>query len=402
MQYFDPGTYNLHNANRSWSYTADDNQMRFEVRAGDHWNNRLKVERSEVASFKKLQFGHTYTINYKFMIEPGPINTADWLVIGQTHSTEDAYDAGVSPPFEINLVGDRMKIGARWSTQAETNWSNVTSRTLYTDTANIKRGHWYDIKITIKLDPFGGGMLDFWRDGVQLVNYDGPLGYNDQIGPYWKQGIYREASAETLAANYRDFSLVEAITGGAGNDILQGTAEQDSILGGNGRDTLYGKAGNDFLNGQAGNDFLNGQAGNDTLSGGSGDDVLHGLEGNDRLYGDDGNDRLVTGMNQNTLTGGNGADVFDFNALDQKPGVSSWIKDFQHHVDRIDLADIDANTKVSGNQAFTFIGKNAFSGHAGELRFSSGVLSADVNGDKVVDFHVRVSNAVVSASDLVL
>jgi hypothetical protein len=401
MAYFDPKTFSIQNAGRAWSYMRDGDDMRFELHSGDHWkNDRSGVERSEVASYKNLAFDQAYTINYKFMIEPGPLNTAKWLVIGQAHSTEDSNDAGVSPPFELDLVGDRMQIDARWSTPEQTNWSNVHTRTLYTDTHNVQRGHWYDIKITMKFDPFGDGMLDVWRDGVQLVNYDGPLGYNDEIGPYWKQGVYREASPETIAVNYSDFSLVEGtvdgtgtVSGTAGDDVLHGTSAKDTILGGEGKDILLGNAGNDFLNGQAGND---------TMDGGSGDDVLHGLVGNDRLLGHDGDDRIVTGTGQNSLTGGNGADVFDFNALDQHPSASSVITDFRHGVDKIDLFDMDANIRVSGNQAFNFVGGNGFSGKAGELRFSAEILSADVNGDKVVDFHVRVPHATVTIGDLIL
>lgn len=46
---------------------------------------------------------------------------------------------------------------------------------------------------------------------------------------------------------------------------------------------------------------------------------------------------------------------------------------------------------LSGDQAFTFIGNNKFSGKSGELRFASGVLSADVNGDKTADFAIALS-----------
>ncbi|MET0529188.1 MAG: heparin lyase I family protein [Microvirga sp.] len=256
MSYFETGTYRLQSANTSWDYETDGNRMRFEVRSGDHWqNDRSGVERSEIASYKKLAIGQTYTISYKFMVEPGQPNTADWLVLGQLHSTEDSYDSGVSPPSGINLIGERMEIHVRWSTPAQTNWDNVKTRSLYTDTHDIQRGHWYDIKMTVKFDPFGNGILDVWRDGVQLVNYRGPLGYNDQIGPYWKHGVYREASPESMAVNYSDFSLVEGaatdrpptdpapggtVNGTTGDDVLHGTGVQDSIHGGDGSDHLYG------------------------------------------------------------------------------------------------------------------------------------------------------------------
>lgn len=405
MSYLEPRTYNVQNAGKAWSYMTDGDKMRFEVHSGDHWHrDRSGVERSEIASFKKLAFDQTYTVNYKFMVEPGQPNTADWLVIGQVHSTHDSYDSGVSPPLEINLVGDRMQINARWSTPVQTSWSNVDTRTLYIDTHDIQRGHWYDIKITMKFDPFGNGMLGVWRNGVQLVNYKGLLGYNDETGPYWKHGIYREASPETVAANYSDFSLVKGtdgrtgtppntVNGTAGDDVLHGTRAQDSIFGGNGNDNLYGKAENDTLNGGAGSDIM---------YGGPGNDVLRGLTGKDYMFGDDGNDRIVTGASQNIVTGGNGADVFDFNSSNQRSSAPSVITDFKHRVDKIGLLDMDANTTEPGNQAFNFIGENGFSGKAGELRFSAEVLSADVNGDKVTDFHVRIPHATVTSGDLIL
>ena len=58
----------------------------------------------------------------------------------------------------------------------------------------------------------------------------------------------------------------------------------------------------------------------------------------------------------------------------------------------MNFSQIDANTGVAGNQAFTLIGAAAFSGTAGELRFSQSatntLISLDVNGDKVADSQV--------------
>ena len=65
--------------------------------------------------------------------------------------------------------------------------------------------------------------------------------------------------------------------------------------------------------------------------------------------------------------------------------------------DRIDLRPIDANAGVAGDEAFSFIGANAFSGVAGQLRYSvSGpdtLISGDVNGDKLPDFSILASGA---------
>jgi serralysin len=66
--------------------------------------------------------------------------------------------------------------------------------------------------------------------------------------------------------------------------------------------------------------------------------------------------------------------------------------------DRIDLRGIDADIAAAGNQAFTFIGARAFSGEAGELTFSRGVLSGDVNGDRIADVRIAVSGVSALAS----
>ena len=65
-----------------------------------------------------------------------------------------------------------------------------------------------------------------------------------------------------------------------------------------------------------------------------------------------------------SYTGGAGADEFRFSEI----GGNDKITDFASGADRIRLTEIDANSGVAGNQAFTFIGNAAFSDAAGQLR----------------------------------
>lgn len=362
MNYFEPGTYRIQSANESWSYWTDDNRMRFELRSQDHWqDDEPNKERSEIASYKKLEFGQPYTVSYKFMVEPGQANTAQWLVIGQLHATEDSYDDGVSPPVEITLVRERMSVNVRWSDSAVTNWGNVqtTDNPLYLDTQNIQRGRWYDIKMTVKFDSAGQGMLDVWRDGVQLVDYTGPLGYNDQIGPYWKHGVYRAPSNETIAVNYSNFALVKGtvmdqptthptptgpVTGTPGGDTPHNAETQDTILLGTARtDILRGTGRQDKIFGSYGSDKLYGEAGNDTLDGGIGKDVL---------------------------TGGAGQDVFMFDTRPSKKANFDTIRDFSVKDDSLWL----------DNKVFLKLGRNGSETNPSQLKKSFFTI-----GDKAKD-----------------
>lgn len=144
--------------------------------------------------------------------------------------------------------------------------------------------------------------------------------------------------------------------------------------------------------GGSGNDTLIGNVGANKLQGGAGNDVLYGREGSDALIGGTGGDKLLGQSGADALTGSSGADTFIFSSVkDSSKLARDTIVDFKRGEDHIDLRSIDASTKSSGNQAFSFIGKSVFTGKAGQLHFASGLLTADINGDKVADFEVKVA-----------
>jgi Ca2+-binding RTX toxin-like protein len=124
--------------------------------------------------------------------------------------------------------------------------------------------------------------------------------------------------------------------------------------------------------------------GNLILFGGGGHDVMLGGEGADLLIGSGGAD---------ALTGGAGADTFRYDsASDSVAGREDLIGDFQSGSDRFDLSRVDADSGAPGDQAFTWIGSNAFTGVAGELRtyeqggyrWIEGDTDGDGDGDLVI------------------
>jgi serralysin len=123
-----------------------------------------------------------------------------------------------------------------------------------------------------------------------------------------------------------------------------------------------------------------------TIVGNSYGNTLNGTSGNDVLNGNGGSDNLF---------GGSGSDTFVFDTTSEANGDT--LRDFAHGVDRISLSGIDANTRATGNQAFTFIGTQGFHKVAGELKvYQSGGsthLAGDVNGDGSADFTIKVLGA---------
>ncbi len=150
----------------------------------------------------------------------------------------------------------------------------------------------------------------------------------------------------------------------------------------------------------SGQTTVNGSESADYLTGTGGDDLINGLGGDDTLLAGAGNDTLVGGYGTDVMTGGAGYDTFKFNApgeIGRATGDRDIIVDFTRGQDKIDLSAIDADTTVSGNQAFDLLPANDafFSGTAGELawRTEGGrtLVQGDVNGDGIHDFEIELS-----------
>jgi Ca2+-binding RTX toxin-like protein len=184
----------------------------------------------------------------------------------------------------------------------------------------------------------GGAGDDVLRPGAGLDIVDGGAGARDLLDYLGSAAVnvalaLGEASGGDAQGD--EFTGIEWVAGGTGNDTLAGDALANA---------LFGRAGNDSLVGGGGNDVLVGDIGADTLLGGAGIDVLRGGANADRF-------------------------VFALTTESGAPGVArDRIADFvKAELDRIDLSLIDASAAVAGNQAFAFIGAAGFTA-AGQVR----------------------------------
>lgn len=238
-----------------------------------------------------------------------------------------------------------------------------------------------------------------------------------------------------------------------GNDTLRGDAGADTLLGGAGDDILNGGTGGDRLDGGAGVDMatwfgsnaavqidltamtssgghaagdvlvgienLRGTAYADRFTGDSaanriegqfGDDIILGGAGDDVLLGEDGADRLTGGAGRDTMRGGTGADRFIYAShldLSAVQATTDVIEDFRSaDRDLIDLAAIDANPGLAGDQAFQFVGTAGLTA-IGQVAYRTiGTdLQVEINlaGDTAADAVIVLRNvAALTAADFIL
>jgi hypothetical protein len=203
--------FTAQNAGRPWNYRRTGDEQRFEVRRGDQieGDGTEAKERSEVyLRGKSLDTGRTYTLAFRFMIERGPVNTAKWLLLAQLQSNFDKGEPGHSPPLAIGLGGDDLVIVSRASSAKISAPGDTVYTKQYSSPRPIARGTWHKIAVKVHFDPFGNGLLAVTLDGRSIVDYAGAIGFNDDVGPYLKLGIYRATAAEPLAVRYKAVSIV--------------------------------------------------------------------------------------------------------------------------------------------------------------------------------------------------
>ncbi|HEX2763966.1 MAG TPA: Calx-beta domain-containing protein [Allosphingosinicella sp.] len=241
-----------------------------------------------------------------------------------------------------------------------------------------------------------GADLFLFRDGGRYGandTVDGGGG-NDELA---LRGNYSGANAITFQAN--TMTNVEVLSILSGNSTWWGpvagdfsydlTSHDNNVLAG---EKLIVDAAqltvNEVLkfNGAAETDgyfWIAGGAASDTLTGGAGDDLLIG------------------GLGADTLSGGGGADTFRYRSSADSTTISAdRILGFTSGTDKIDLAGIDADTLSDGDQAFHWVGANAFSGFgaasAGELRAyennGTWFVEGDTNGDGVADLLITLES----------
>ena len=289
----------------------------------------------------------------------------EFINLGRGNDTFTLTGEGEAETVDMGRGNDVVNIGAGWVFSVDMGRGN--------DTVTIGTGSFDAIDLgrdsdTIKFSASttGIGLIDGGEKVSDVSEVPGARDFDTLDFSAFSKALTVDFAANSATASGVDFQIVsfESVIGGAKGDNLSGAGDAD---------TLDGRGGNDALNGRGGNDIL------------------------------------VGGIGADKLTGGAGADTFLYKALAESSVTSfDTIVDFseaQH--DKINLSTIDASTKVSGNNAFVFIGNSAFTGTADQLRYvtsSSGTdVFADINGDKVADLKIHLSTAVtLHAADFAL
>jgi hypothetical protein len=197
--------YTAQNGSDSYSLRYANGEARFKVGPGDKpGGDAVDVERSEVAAPRNRKGA---TIRSTFTLRVVTEGTADWVVLGQSHTGNDA--GGRTPNWAFYLEGGALIF--RWRYWNGSAWTDATEVpvTAYALGAEL------DIVVTHR-EHLTVGVMQVTVNGVSILNVVGTAGspqkvgaYDEEDAPYFKFGVYRDADADSSTeAWYTDIAHV--------------------------------------------------------------------------------------------------------------------------------------------------------------------------------------------------
>ena len=142
--------------------------------------------------------GREYWVGFSIYLAEGykaPSDPGTWCPMHhQYHTTRDSPPT--CDPIEIGRHGLAIKTkGENWFSWVhwDTNQCTYDRESIegayYTHDPFVV-GQWTDFVINVVFDYDEDGFLKIWKDGELIVNHTSPTWPNDDLGPFFKQGIY--------------------------------------------------------------------------------------------------------------------------------------------------------------------------------------------------------------------
>lgn len=180
---------------------------RFELRPGDHVSDGRRAEvrdRNNAIMGDDVWYAISTLIPVDFTAEPG-----NSYVLIQWHDQQvpDTRWHDRSPPLAVRFLDGRLDVTLRHAFAGMQFADNGREAILYS-VPGFAKGVWHDFVYHVLWSavPDGPrlGFVQAWLDGRQIIDYRGPVGYFDRVGPYVKFGLYARHDVRTPHVVYHD------------------------------------------------------------------------------------------------------------------------------------------------------------------------------------------------------
>jgi hypothetical protein len=183
--------------------------LRFEIRGHERWVDQTFIGtcRSEVAtrefpaanSVKWYAFSVFFPTNF-------PLED-NRLVFAQWHDEWHLLQPGRIPLLAFRFVNGSLSMTLRHSARHLIyDPDSVPEERLFKKN-NFKLGRWHQFVVQAKWSFEEDGFINVWWNGKQIVQYHGPVGYDEARGPQFKFGLYRDDTEKTYLAYFNHVKM---------------------------------------------------------------------------------------------------------------------------------------------------------------------------------------------------
>lgn len=238
----------------------------------------------------------------------------------------------------------------------QTNYSFGDSRNLVIDGGKGNDTIKIDKRVGSHLLITGGEGNDYIQGGAGNDTIIDNYGCNTIIGGQGDdtiiaQGLDFVEGSGNMAPNGRQELIKNADING---NVLIGGKGNDYIEGGKGNDLISAGSGNDVVYGLGGNDLIVSFSGQDYVDGGRGNDIIRDNQGNNMIFGGMGDDAIEVGQGRNVVVTGAGHDTLSAQGNATKAYITSGdeLTGQVSQQNTVEPRDVPANVVASGSEAF--------------------------------------------------
>lgn len=158
--------------------------------------NLSKVNyRTEITEVKKATFGEDYWYEFSVYLPKTYISDDIWESIAQWHAVPDFHlgEDWRNPVLSLHTTNGVWGIKSVWDSKKNTFESGKIeySGSKMWALGNYETNQWITWKFHVIWSHLDDGLIEVWKNGKQVISKKGPNCFNDDIGPYFKMGMYK-------------------------------------------------------------------------------------------------------------------------------------------------------------------------------------------------------------------
>ena len=141
---------------------------------------------------------------------------------------------GGGPPLALRTKNGKWLVNVK--TKSKKVCNNCSKQVLTKYIGDYKRNTWTEFVINVKFTHLKSGFLKVWKDDKLVINYSGPIGYNDERGPFLKMGLYKglwktvKSNIKTRTPYHDSFRI--KVGPGSKNDVAPNCGNKGKINNG--------------------------------------------------------------------------------------------------------------------------------------------------------------------------